>query len=135
MTTAMVASFESTRLKELAERIPEYREQIERLQARLWDLRPCVRRNVYHPKFGGSYSIKAVLPAFVPEMTYDGMEVTHGAQAGLAWEQMVRGGVDAVARRRLRDALLAYCRQDTLAMVRILERLGELATTRMRAAS
>ena len=129
------ASFESTRLKELAERIPEYREQIERLQARLWDLLPCVRRNVYHPKFGGSYSIKAVLPALVPEMTYDGMEVAHGAQAGLAWEQMVRGGVDAVARRRLRDALLAYCRQDTLAMVRILERLGELATTRTRTAS
>ena len=51
---------------------------------------------MYHPKFGGSYSIKAVLPALAPEMTYEGMEVAHGAQAGVAWEQMVRGGVGAV---------------------------------------
>jgi hypothetical protein len=49
------------------------------------------------------------------------MEVSHGGEAGLAWEQMVRGDLDLEERRRLKAALLAYCRQDTLAMAKILE--------------
>jgi len=120
------AGFESTRLKQLADWLPAYRGRIAKIQARLWDLLPCVQRCVYDPQFNGSFSIKAVLPALVPEMSYDGMEVGNGGQAGLAWEQMVRGGVEPSERRRLREALLAYCCQDTLAMVRILERLAGL---------
>ena len=90
---------------------------------RLWDLLPFVKKHVYHPDFRGSFSIKAVLPALVPDMTYEGMEVAHGGEAGLAWEQMIRGELDPAERQRLKSALLAYCRQDTLAMVKILERL------------
>ena len=73
-----------------------------------------------------SYSLKAVLPALVPELTYEGMEVSHGGEAGLVWERMIRDGVAAAERERLRSALLAYCRQDTLAMVSVLERLRAL---------
>jgi hypothetical protein len=51
------------------------------------------------------------------------MEVSHGGEAGLAWEKLIRSQLDPAERRRLKDALLAYCRQDTLAMVKILERL------------
>jgi hypothetical protein len=36
---------------------------------------------------------------------------------------MIRSGVDASERQRLKSALLAYCGQDTLAMVKILDRL------------
>jgi hypothetical protein len=71
----------------------------------------------------GSYSIKSVLPALVPGMTYDGMEVANGQDAGLAWESPVRASLDNGERDRLRKALLAYCGQDTLAMVRLLKRL------------
>jgi hypothetical protein len=97
--------------------------EIENIQERLWDLLPVVKRHVYHPDFRGSFSIKSVLPALVPGMTYDQMEVAEGGQAGLAWDQMLRGECDPAERKRLRLALLAYCQQDTLAMVRILERL------------
>jgi hypothetical protein len=117
------ASFESNRLIQLAEWLPEYKGRIENIRRRLWDLLPFVRKHVYHPEFRGSFSIKSVLPALVPDMTYDGMEVAHGGQAGLAWEQMIRGEIDPAERQRLRVALLDYCRQDTLAMVKILERL------------
>ena len=68
--------------------------------------------------------MKSVLPALVPEMSYKGMEVSDGSEAGLAWEKMIRGQVDATERNRLRAALLAYCKQDTLAMVRLLEVLA-----------
>jgi hypothetical protein len=84
-----------------------------------------MRANVYHPGFAGSFSLKRVLPALIPNMSYDGMEVAEGTEAGLAWEKMIDGEVDSAERKRLREALLAYCKQDTLAMVRLLEVLRE----------
>ena len=117
------AAFESQRLSELAARLPEFAERIKGIQARLWDLLPLIRNNVYHPAFAGSYSLKSVLPALVPEMSYGGMEVANGQDAGLAWESLLRDAGDQAERERLRKALLDYCRQDTLALVKILEKL------------
>jgi hypothetical protein len=82
-----------------------------------------VRNHVYHPKFAGSYSIKNVLPALVPGMSYDGMEVADGTDAGVAWERLVRGGLDQAEREKAQEVLLDYCSQDTLAMVKLLEKL------------
>jgi len=64
---------------------------------------------------------QAVLPALVPDMTYEGMGVSDGAEAGLAWEKMLRAEAGGEERKKLRSDLLAYCKQDTLAMVRLLE--------------
>ena len=72
---------------------PEFAERIRSIQSRLFDLLPIVRDHVYHPAFAGSYSLKAVLPALVPEMSYDGMAVANGQEAGLAWESLSRGGL------------------------------------------
>ncbi len=115
--------FESGRLADLARWVPEFGKRTERIQKRLWDLLPVVRDHVYHPAFAGSFSLKAVLPALVPEMTYSNMEVAKGTDAGLAWEKMVRGNLKAAEENRLRNALLAYCRQDTLAMVLLVKKL------------
>ena len=115
--------FESQRLSELASWLPEFAGRIEKIQRRLWDLLPVIRNHVYHPAFAGSYSLKSVLPALVPEMTYNGMEVADGQAAGLAWESMVCGGLDGDERDRIRRALLDYCSQDTLAMVLLVESL------------
>jgi predicted RecB family nuclease len=115
--------FESQRLSELAGRLPEFAGRIKKIQRCLWDLLPVVRNHVYHPKFAGSYSIKNVLPALVPEMTYKGMAVADGQQAGVAWESLVRGILDQVERDKIKKALLEYCGQDTLAMVRVMETL------------
>ncbi len=120
------ATFESQRLRDLADWFPEYGDKIAEIQGRLWDLLPFVREHVYHPEFHGSYSLKAVLPALVPDLTYHGMEVAHGGEAGLVWERMIRAGVAVAERERLRSALLAYCRQDTFGMVRLLEQLKAL---------
>jgi predicted RecB family nuclease len=117
------AAFELQRLSELAAWLPEFAEQIKTIHGRLWDLLPAVRNHVYHPAFAGSYSLKAVLPALVPELTYDGMAVANGRDAGLAWESLVRGGLDQTERDRTTRALLDYCGKDTLALVRLLETL------------
>jgi predicted RecB family nuclease len=113
--------FESQRLADLAGWVPGFRTRIKKIQARLWDLWPIIRNHVYYPAFGGSFSLKAVLPALIPKMTYAGMDVADGIQAGVAWEKLVRGGLDATPKDRLGKALLAYCGQDTLAMARLVE--------------
>jgi len=117
------SAFESQRLSELAAWLPEFADRIKKIQSRLWDLLPIVRNHVYHPKFAGSYSIKNVLPALVPGMSYEGMEVADGTDAGLAWESLVRGKLDQNEHDTIRKALLDYCGQDTLAMVRLLDKL------------
>jgi hypothetical protein len=117
------AAFESQRLSELASWLPEFADRINNIQARLFDLLPVVRNHVYHPSFAGSYSLKSVLPALVPEMTYDGMLVANGQDAGLAWKSLLRGCFDQSEYNNIKKALLDYCRQDTMALLRLLERI------------
>ncbi len=117
------SSFESKRLSELATWFPRFADQIKTIQDRLFDLLPIVRAHVYHPAFAGSYSLKSVLPALVPEMSYDGMTVANGQEAGLAWEALLRGCFDGGERERIQKALLDYCALDTLALLKLLEKL------------
>lgn len=115
--------FESQRLSDLEEWLPEYAVRINAIQNRLFDLLPVVREHSYHPAFAGSYSIKSVLPALVPDMSYTGMEVADGVDAGVAWESLIRCAGNQAEHERLKKALLDYCRQDTLALVKVLEKL------------
>jgi len=120
------AAFESQRLSELAAWLPQFADQINQIQSRLWDLLPIVRRHVYHPAFAGSYSLKSVLPPLVTGMTYEGMAVANGQDAGLAWESLVTGSLVKPERDRIKKALLDYCGQDTLALVKLLWVLQQL---------
>jgi hypothetical protein len=114
-------TFESQRLSELTSWPPGFAGRIKKIQHRL--VLPVVRNHVYHPHFAGSYSLKAVLPALISEMNYDGMAVANGQDAGLAWESLLQGGLDQEERDKIKNALLEYCGQDTLALVRIMEKL------------
>ena len=121
------AAFESQRLSDLAAWLPEFVDQIKNIRCRLFDLLPVIRNHVYHPAFGGSFSLKAVLPALVPEMTYEGMAVANGQDAGLAWESLIRGTVQRAEHDRIRKALLDYCGQDTLALLKVLSKLRSIS--------
>jgi hypothetical protein len=116
-------SFELSRLNDLARWLPKYAPAIEAIKKKMWDLLDAVRRNVYHPAFAGSYSLKSVLPAFVPEMTYETLEVAEGTAAGLAWARFIDPVTPPVEKIRLRQALLKYCEHDTLALAKLLEAL------------
>jgi hypothetical protein len=87
-----------------------------------------VRECVYDPGFRGSYSIKDVVPALIPEMSDDGMVISDGEQAGLAWDRLVCGGLDNRQKDKLREALLAYCAQDTRAMAHLVDLLRAART-------
>jgi hypothetical protein len=102
--------------------------KLQRIHDRIEDLLPIVRNNVYHPDFNGSFSLKSVLPALVPGLGYDDLKIAEGASASeLLQALLFDAEMPATARAKLRSELLAYCERDTLAMVRVHERLKALA--------
>jgi hypothetical protein len=112
-------SFEITRLKEIARDFPDYADDIEERIERIKDLMlPFQKKYYYKPEMMGSYSIKNVLPALVPDLSYDGMPVADGGMAMIAYESLLYekdpDKIDAI-----RKNLLEYCKLDTYAMVRI----------------
>lgn len=113
------SSFESVRISALASRFPDLHDRLLRLKDRLVDLLPIVRRGFYHHQLRGSFSIKRLLPAVVPEMSYDGLWIADGGAAVAHFARMALGEYEHAEIERTREHLLAYCRQDTLAMVRL----------------
>jgi hypothetical protein len=117
-------SFEMTRNQEMAALFPEYRDFLESVNGRVYDLMEIFKQLLFvHPGFGGSCSIKAVLPALVPELSYDNLEdIREGTMAGIRWLQLNFGkGLEDAD--RVRQNLLNYCERDTLAMVRVMGKI------------
>jgi len=88
-------------------------------------MEPFKRRDIYHWRMNGSYSLKSILPVLVPEMTYEDLEISDGAMASEAYFTMETIANPAEL-SRLRTALLEYCKQDTLGLVRLLEKMRAL---------
>jgi hypothetical protein len=126
---ATYTSFERTQIRQLVEAVPELAPELNALIGRLVDLKKVVQDNVAHPDFLGSYSIKDVLTPLVPDLSYGGLEVTDGMTASVALARLMRLGheLEAEEYAARRSALLEYCRFDTWAMVRLVERLQEMA--------
>jgi len=120
-------TFEARVLKDLAERFPLRRERLLAIVEGMLDLMvPFRRRDIYHWRMDGSYSLKNVLPVLVPELTYEGMAIQEGKEASLAYLALDKIESDK-ERRKQEDDLRAYCRQDTLGMVKLLEKMRELS--------
>ena len=114
-------AFERTRLSELASAFPEYTKELELICGRMVDLCIPFRNRWYYKKqMKGLYTLKAVLPAVCPELSYDELEVGEGGMASQYFLNMIHEK-DPVKIEGMRRALLEYCKLDTLAMVKILE--------------
>lgn len=111
--------FERGKLNDLITVYPQYEHEINKIVSRLKDLMiPFQKRWYYTPEMKGSYSIKAVLPALVPELSYQDLEIKEGGAASTIFAQMVNGEFKGDY-EKTRHALLEYCKLDTLAMVEI----------------
>ena len=121
-------SFEKGVIRRLAEIYTQISNELMAIHDNIKDLMaPFVSKSYYHPKMRGSYSIKYVLPALVPEFesAYKDLNlIHHGGEAMQAYEAMAY--MPAKERDAYKKALLAYCRLDTLAMVKVLEKLREV---------
>jgi hypothetical protein len=119
-------TFEKQRLQELARDFPEYRKELHEIISRLDDLMSPFRGKDWHtPSMGRGYSIKTVLPLMVPELSYHDLEIQDGGDASSRFAALYDTS-DPELIRQTREALLQYCRLDTLAMVRIVEELEKL---------
>ena len=121
-------SFEKRVIRRLAANYPQISNELMAIHDNIKDLMaPFVSKSYYHPKMRGSYSIKYVLPALVPEfeLAYKDLNlIHHGGEAMQAYEAMAYMPVKE--RDAYKKALLAYCKLDTLAMVKVLEKLREV---------
>ena len=118
--------FEKGRLSELANDFPEYSNDILNIIDRLKDLMiPFRERWYYTPAMNGSYSIKVVLPALLPEFHYNDLEIKDGSTASSLFSSMIQGTFKGDI-KKTKTALLEYCKLDTLAMVKILEKLEDI---------
>jgi hypothetical protein len=122
-TIFIYTNYEREILTRLARELPVYGEQLLAPAARFRDLQALIRRSYYHPRFYGSFSLKAVLPALVPGLTYERLAIREGSLASLAYLRMLDPAAPAGEKAKIREDLLAYCSHDTLGMVRIREEL------------
>ena len=114
------SAFEQTRIRELAERHPRLAPALHAINDRIVDLLPVARQHYYHPSQQGSWSIKAVLPALCPDLRYDNLDgVQDGGAAQQAYLEAIAPATSAARKAELERQLLAYCRLDTWAMVRL----------------
>ena len=121
------ASFEGSRIKEMAAGFPDLSPQLLSIHARLWDLQiPFAKKWYCDPGFNGSASIKNVLPVLVPELSYSSLEIQKGDVAQMKYMELIDLPESSVERDRIRTALLQYCGLDTLAMAHILDNLKPL---------
>jgi predicted RecB family nuclease len=122
-------AFEKTRIRELRQAVPELGPELAQLEAKLLDLYPVVKNCVYHPDFNGSFSLKDVLTPLVPDLTYDDLVIVDGRVASVEIARLlfVAGKIPRAEHDRVRHDLLNYCERDTWAMVRLVQRLRELA--------
>jgi predicted RecB family nuclease len=118
-------SYETGVLNSLIEHCPQYADELQSVIDRFIDLYAIIRRHYYHPKFYGSFSLKYVLPALVPEMSYENLSIQDGMQASLEYLRMIDPETSEDEKARIRSDLLTYCGQDTLAIVKIKDNLLE----------
>jgi hypothetical protein len=117
-------TFENTILKQLALQFPKKKKQIAKIQARLYDLMSPFRTNYRLPSMQGSYSIKYVLPALVPELSYSTLTISNGTDASSTFYNLKNNSNEEEV-LEIRNQLEEYCKMDTWAMVRILEKLKQ----------
>lgn len=121
-------SFEKGVIDKLAQSFPDLSERLKSIIPNIHDLMVPFQKGYYvTPSMNGSYSIKYVLPALVPEMAdaYKQLDgVQNGGEAMNAYANLAT--MEPQEQERISHALLEYCKLDTLAMVRVHQKLKEV---------
>lgn len=123
-------AYERTQIDGLMNALPDLGLQLRVLRGRLFDLEPVIRTNTRHPRAAGRSSIKYVLPAWCPDLSYSGMRIADGQTASARYLRILRGRADRRESRQTLADLEEYCSLDTMAMVRLLDRMLMLAELR-----
>ena len=117
-------SFEKSCNKSLGALVPEFASFYEDVNERIIDLMIPFSKGWYvHKDFGGSASIKNVLPVLVPKLSYKELDVQEGKAAQRVWMETVLDGKREGEKDKILNDLDKYSKLDTLAMVDIYKKL------------
>jgi len=120
------AGFETGRLEECCELLPEFKPWVKKMTPRIVDLLlPFRGFRYYHPQQNGSASMKVVLPALTGK-GYKNLAIQEGGAASREFLRVTFGNVAEKKRQRVRKDLEKYCGQDTMGMVDIVKVLKSL---------
>ena len=115
--------FEKGVIKDLVEFNSDIEVWADKILLRFNDLLiPFKRFNYYSSSQNGSASLKDVLPA-ITNMSYKGLEIANGSDASGAYLKLCTGNVSEPEKKVILKQLEKYCELDTLAEVKILEKL------------
>jgi hypothetical protein len=121
-------TFEAGVNQTLAESYPEYATALLAINGRMVDLMiPFKSRILYHREMKGSASLKSVLPALAPDLSYAGLAIADGETASLMYLKTLKSELPEEEKERIYADLLDYCCLDTLAEVKLLEELYRTA--------
>lgn len=119
---AYSAGFEKRVMWDLAARFPDWAKDLEAIINRVVDLHPIAKNRYYHPDQHGSWSLKAVLPAICPDLSYSDLEgVADGGAAAETFREAIAAETAPERKAAIEKELLKYCHLDTLALVRLWE--------------
>jgi len=118
------ASFETGKNEDMGDMMPEFRKFYSDVNGRVIDLEePFAEGQYVHKDFLGHSSIKNVLPVLIPELSYKDLNIQEGMAAQRIWMETVLEGKHEKEREQIFKDLEKYCNLDTLAMVKIYEKL------------
>ena len=130
-TLAYNKGFECGRIKELASLYPDLAVHLLNIRDHIQDLLTPFQSGYYYvPAMHGSFSIKSVLPALFPDepsLNYHNLDerCQNGGNAMTLFPAIQF--MEPEEAKASREALLRYCELDTWAMVKVWEKLKEVA--------
>lgn len=118
--------FERTRVKEMIRDFPQYEIELQEIIDKMNDLIIPFKQKYYRTEtMEGSSSIKKVLPALCPGLSYKELEIGNGMAASNSFLNLYFCD-DEEIKNKTRENLLIYCHLDTLAMVKIFDVLKKV---------
>lgn len=121
----MYSNYEKVCIDRLIQRLPEYAEKLCEISKRLVDLeKPFEKKLLVNRRMEGKSGLKTVLPALYPgekALDYKYMRIHNGLQAESVYARLPK--MDEEEKRRAVKDLRDYCALDTLAMIKLWEKL------------
>ncbi|MFK5950415.1 MAG: DUF2779 domain-containing protein [Methylococcales bacterium] len=118
-------AFEQMIMRDLGNDYPDLKEPLKRISNRCFDMLPEMRNHFYHPDMKGSWSIKKVLPSFIPGMNHNQLEtIQSGTEAQVAYLRLTDPNWHG-DKVKLEENAREYCKYDTLSMVKLVDGVYE----------
>ena len=124
-TVLMYSDYERICIERVIARLPVFKSELEAIKNNLVDLeKPFSKKMLVNRRMEGKSSLKKVLPALYPDddnLDYTKMKIQNGQQAESVYARLCRMSPEEkeIAIRDLKE----YCALDTLAMIKLWEKL------------